>query len=41
MLILFLIDIRINRFDKFISKIKDMLDILPLFEEEKVLIKIE
>ena len=41
MLILFLIDIKLYKFDNFIAKIKDMLDILPLFEEEKALINID
>jgi len=41
MLILFLINIKINKFDKFLSKVKVMFEVLPLFEEEKVLIKIE
>ncbi|MFX0003891.1 MAG: hypothetical protein ACFE9J_10420 [Candidatus Hermodarchaeota archaeon] len=38
-LILLLIDIRIYDFDNYISKIKEMLEILPLFEEEKILIE--
>ncbi|MFX0038282.1 MAG: hypothetical protein ACFFB9_05370 [Promethearchaeota archaeon] len=38
-LILFLIDIRLYDFDNYISKIKEMLEILPLFEEEKILIE--
>ncbi|MFW9970075.1 MAG: hypothetical protein ACFFDF_07720 [Candidatus Odinarchaeota archaeon] len=38
MLILLLIDIKLNNFDQFLPKIKEMLEILPLFEEEKALI---
>jgi hypothetical protein len=40
MLILFLLDINLYHFDKYVSKIKEMLKILPLFEEEKFLIDI-
>ncbi|MFW9879115.1 MAG: hypothetical protein ACFFG0_39050 [Candidatus Thorarchaeota archaeon] len=39
MLIMFLIDIKLHNFDNFLFKIKDILKILPLFEEEKVLIE--
>ena len=41
MLILFLIEVKIYNFDKYLHKIKEMLEILPLFEEERVLIEIE
>jgi len=41
MLIIFLIDIKLNNFDKYLPKIKKMLEILPLFEEEEILIDIE
>ncbi|MFX0005412.1 MAG: hypothetical protein ACFFAV_01665 [Candidatus Hermodarchaeota archaeon] len=40
MLIEFLIDIKIYNIDHYLSKIKEMLELLPLFEEEKVLIQI-
>jgi len=41
MLILFLIDIKLYNFQKYLPKIKEMLDTLPLFEEENFLIDIE
>ncbi|NVM36215.1 MAG: hypothetical protein HWN81_11515 [Candidatus Lokiarchaeota archaeon] len=41
MLIIFLIDIKLYNFDKYLPKIKEMLEILPLFEEEEILIEIE
>ncbi len=41
MVILFLVDVKLNNLDKFISKIKEILEILPLFEEEKELIELE
>ncbi len=41
MVILFLIDVKSYSLDKFLSKIKEMLEILPLFDEEKVLIETE
>jgi hypothetical protein len=41
MLILFLIDIRLFDFDGYLLKTKEMLEILPLFKEEKTLIEIE
>jgi hypothetical protein len=40
MIILFLLDINLYHFDKYVPKIKEMLEILPLFEEEKFLIDI-
>ena len=40
MLITFLIDAKLYNFERFLPKIKEMLDILPLFEEEHVLIEI-
>jgi len=40
MLIMFLIDVKLYNFDIFLPKIKEMLSILPLFEEEKILIDI-
>ena len=41
MLILFLIDVNTYKLEIFLSKIRRMLEILPLFEEEKELIEIE
>ncbi|MFX1366825.1 MAG: hypothetical protein ACFE9Y_18030, partial [Promethearchaeota archaeon] len=41
MLILFLIDIRLYSFDTYLPKIKGMLEFLPIFEEEELLIEIE
>jgi len=41
MLIMFLIEVKLYNFDKYIPKIKEMLKILPLFDEERVLIEIE
>ncbi len=41
MLILFLIDSKLYNFKNYLHKIKEMLEILPLFEEEKFLIDIE
>jgi len=41
MLILFLIDSKLYNFEKYFPKIKEMLEILPLFEEENLLIVIE
>ncbi len=41
LLILFLIDVKSYKMDKFLPKINEMLEILPLFEEEKELILIE
>ncbi|MFX1377594.1 MAG: hypothetical protein ACFFA4_00740 [Promethearchaeota archaeon] len=38
MLIFLLIDVRLYNFGKYMTKIKEMLKILPLFEEEKTLI---
>ncbi len=38
MLIMFLLDVKLYNFDIFLPKIKEMLRILPLFEEEKILI---
>ncbi|MDX1798935.1 MAG: hypothetical protein R3255_09835, partial [Candidatus Lokiarchaeia archaeon] len=40
MLIMFLIDMKIYNFDHYLPKIKEMVELLPLFEEEKVLIQI-
>lgn len=40
MLFMFLIDVKLYNFDIFLPKIKEMLRILPLFEEEKILIVI-
>ncbi|MHA1293605.1 MAG: hypothetical protein ACTSQJ_13180 [Promethearchaeota archaeon] len=39
-LLFFLLDVKLNKLDKFIPKIKNMLKILPLFDEEKVLAEI-
>ncbi len=39
-LILFIIDVELNKINQFLPKIKNILEILPLFEEEKALIKI-
>ncbi len=41
MLIIFLIDIKLYNFDKYLPKIKEMLEILPLFKEEEILIEFE
>ena len=41
MLIMFLIDVKQYNFKKFLPKIKELLEVLPLFEEEKNLITIE
>ena len=41
MLILFLIDIKLFNFDQYLPSIKEMFALLPLFEEEKILIDIE
>ena len=41
LLILFLIDVKLYKMDKFLPKINEMLDILPLFEEEKELISLK
>jgi len=41
MVILFIINVKIYSLDKFIPKIKGMLEILPLFEEEEQLIDIQ
>jgi TPR repeat protein len=41
MLIMFLIDVKLYNFEKFLPKIKEMFEILPLFEEEKFLTEIE
>jgi tetratricopeptide (TPR) repeat protein len=41
MLIMFLVDIKFYNFIDYLPKIKEMLEILPLFEEEKVLIDIQ
>ena len=35
-----MIDVKLFNFDQFLPKIKEMLEILPLFEEEKFLIKL-
>jgi hypothetical protein len=40
-LVLFLIDVKLYNFHQFSLKIKQMLELLPLFEEEKVLIEID
>ncbi len=40
MLIMFIIDIKIYSLDKYLPKIKEMLDLLPLFEKENQLIDI-
>ncbi|MFX1410168.1 MAG: hypothetical protein ACFFA6_07440 [Promethearchaeota archaeon] len=40
-LILFIIDVKLYKRDKFLPKINDKLLILPLFEEEKVLLPVE
>ncbi len=40
-LLLFLIDVKLNKFDQYIPNLKKMFEVLPLFDEEKVLIKIE
>ena len=40
MLILFLLDVKLNNFDKYIIKTKEILGVLPLFEEEKVLVEL-
>ena len=40
-LILFLIDVLVNRLDDYLLKIKEILEILPLFEEESILIQIK
>ncbi|MFX1501821.1 MAG: hypothetical protein ACFFDH_12730 [Promethearchaeota archaeon] len=39
MLILLFIDIKMYNFDNYMPKIREMLEILPLFEEEKILIE--
>ena len=36
----FILDVISNKMDKYLSAIKDLLEILPLFEEEKQLIEI-
>ncbi|MFW9818750.1 MAG: hypothetical protein ACFFE5_03990 [Candidatus Thorarchaeota archaeon] len=41
MLIQFIIDVKLYDFDHFLPKVKKILEILPLFEEEKVLIEIQ
>ena len=41
MLISFLIDAKLYHFNQYLPKIKEMLNILPLFEEEKILIKLD
>ncbi len=41
MVILFIIDVKLNNLDKYRLKIKNILEILPLFEEEKELIDLE
>ncbi|MFX1574672.1 MAG: hypothetical protein ACFFB0_18200 [Promethearchaeota archaeon] len=41
MLILFLFDVKTYKLEIYLSKIREMLEILPLFEEEKRLIEIE
>ena len=41
MLIMFIIDVKIYSLDKYMPKIKGMLEILPLFEEEEQLIDIQ
>ncbi|MFW9826772.1 MAG: hypothetical protein ACFFEY_04020 [Candidatus Thorarchaeota archaeon] len=41
MLISFLIDVTLYHFNQYLPKIKEMLNILPLFEEEKILIKLD
>ncbi len=40
-LLLFLIEVKLNKFDQHIPNIKKMFEVLPLFDEEKELIKIE
>jgi len=41
MVILFIIDVKLNNLDKYRLKIKNIIEILPLFEEEKELIDLE
>ncbi|MFX1552563.1 MAG: hypothetical protein ACFFBV_01420 [Promethearchaeota archaeon] len=41
MVISFLLDLKLYNFDKFLPKIKEILEIIPLFEEEKKLIEID
>ncbi len=41
MLIMFLIDVKLYNFDKLLPRIKEMLETLPTFEEEKVLIEFD
>ncbi|MFX1503253.1 MAG: hypothetical protein ACFFDH_19990, partial [Promethearchaeota archaeon] len=41
MLIIFLIDIKLYDFSSYLPKIKEMLEFLPIFEEEELLIEIE
>ncbi len=36
----FILDVISNKRDKYLSKIRELLDILPIFEEEKQLIEI-
>jgi hypothetical protein len=33
-----ILDVKINKMDKYLQQIQDLLDVLPLFEEERVLI---
>ncbi|MFX1390962.1 MAG: hypothetical protein ACFE9Z_12930 [Promethearchaeota archaeon] len=40
MLFIFIIDTKINNFIHYLPQLKEMMEILPLFEEEKILIKI-
>ena len=40
-LILFLIDVLVYKLDEYLPKIKEILEYLPLFEEERVLIQIK
>jgi len=41
LLILFLLDVKLYKMERFLPKINEMLEILPLFEEEKELISLK
>jgi len=41
MLIIFLIDIKLYNFDEYLPKIKKMMELLPIFKEEEILVEIE
>ncbi|MHA2474770.1 MAG: hypothetical protein ACXAES_16220, partial [Promethearchaeota archaeon] len=41
MLILFLTDIFVYNLEKYVTKVKELLDVLPLFEEENQLVDLE